>query len=233
MMPTQKPPRISRHIRRRAGRFADDTQGVSLVEFAFMFPILLAILMMTISLSNMMIVDRKVTLASQAAADLIAQRQDVDEDAIRDVKTAVELMMQPFAANFDISVVHVPFHDTNGTPQMGSSAVWRATINTSNEITDTFATEYATGSKIVGPNEANEVDPPNADDAVGAMGLPGDAVIVLLMNYYYQSLWLNDITFFGATIPGTMTFSKINFARPRLIRQITSAQSVIAVDPPP
>ena len=55
-------------LRRRADRFATDTDGASLVEFAFMFPILLCVLFMTISLSHMMMIDRKVTRTAQATA---------------------------------------------------------------------------------------------------------------------------------------------------------------------
>jgi len=211
---------LCRVIGRRAGRFAEDTDGVSLVEFAFMFPILLMILMMTISLSHMMMIDRKVTVAAQSAADLIAQRQAVDPGDIVEIQTAVGLMMQPFAANFDMSIAHVPFDVPAGDADMGSTAAWRAVINGAPQIPSADAEAAADGDNVQAPTGV----------VTGKMGGPGDALIMLRMNYLYQSIWGTDFSMLGLTIPGILVFRKEAFSRPRLNRQIASTATLITVN---
>ena len=210
---------IDRRLGRRMKRLAEDAEGASLVEFAFMMPILVLVLFMTISLSHMMMIDRKVTMTAQAAADLIAQRQEVTRDDIEDLLAAANLMMQPFATDFDISVAHIPFNDTTGVPSMSASVAWRAMINTPAgqdlRIPDDEAEDAANGFTVNKPTGA----------VTGPLGGAGDALIMLRMNYRYQSLWLSDFSMLGVTIPATITFSKETYARPRLIRQIESAQT--------
>ena len=218
-MPQSLRNKALRFIGCRAQRFAKDAEGVSLVEFAFMFPILVIILMMTITLSHMMMIDRKVSIAAQSAADLIAQRQEVDSDAIEEIKIAAELMMQPFATDFDISVAHVPFALPGGEPDMDATEAWRAVIMGADQITDADAEAAANGDGISAPSGA----------VIGALGTPGDALIMLVMNYRYQSLWVSDFTLMGINFPGTMTFTKVTFARPRLIRQISSTADLINI----
>lgn len=219
-MPSQKRIAVFRVVGRRAGRFAADTDGASLVEFAFMVPILLAILMMTITLSHTLMIDRKVTIAAQAAADLIAQRQAVDAGDIVEIQQAVGLMMQPFAANFDMSIAHVPFDVPAGAPDMASLAAWRAVINGADQIPTADAEAAASGSIVQAPTGV----------LTGPMGGPGDALIMLRMNYQYVSLWATDFSLLGLNFPGTMTFSKQTFSRPRLNRQIISTSALIAVN---
>ena len=217
-------PGLSRLIGLRASRFAEETDGVSIVEFALMFPLLVLVLMMTITTSHMMMIDRKVTFAAQAAADLIAQRQAVDSVAITEIQRASELMMRPFAANFDISVAHVPFESPGGAPSMSNAAAWRALINAGAvQITDAEAEAAADGSSNSAPASALP------HEFARPLGDPGDALIVLRMNYQYQSLWGGDFSFLGLTFPGTMTFTKSTFARPRLNNQIEASNTLISV----
>ncbi len=211
---------LARSLTRRSRRFAGDAEGASLVEFAFMFPILVLVLLMTITLSHMMMIDRKVTFTAQAAADLVAQRQEVDPAAIQEIRLATELMMQPFATDFDVSIVHVPYDDTSGDPDMSSSAAWRALIKTGAvAIPDDEAEDAAAGDNVSAP----------AGETVGALGNAGDALIMVRMNYRYQSLWVSDFSLFGINFPSTLTFSKETYARPRLIRQIASTQPLFTV----
>ena len=213
MPPAKKRAGPMRALSRRSRRFAEDAQGASLVEFAFMFPILVLVLFMTITLSHMMMIDRKVTLTAQSVADFVSQWQEVTPAVMDQTKTAAELMMQPFATDFDISIVHVPFDDVSGAPDMGNIAAWRALIKTGAvAISDADAEAAANGATVSAPPSA----------VVGPLGTPGDALIMLRMNYRYQSLWRSDFSLFGINFPGVMTFSKETYARPRLIRQIAS-----------
>lgn len=212
---------LDRWIGRRAGRFAEDTEGVAIVEFAFMMPILIVALLMIITLSHMMMIDRKVTIMAQAATDLISQRQAVDADDINEIRLAAGLMMQPFSADFDISVAHVPFVIPGGAPDMTDPAAWRALINGAVQISDTEAETIADGSQLSKPASA----------VTGPLGTPGDALIILRLDYRYRSMWVGDFTFAGITIPATLPFTRYAFARPRLNRQITASSSVITSAP--
>lgn len=208
---------LMRRIRRRAGQYAEDTEGLALVEFAFLFPFLVMILMTIITLSHMMMVDRKVTITAQAAADLIAQRQAMDDSDVNDVRLAAELMMQPFASNFDISVAHVPFDETTGVPDMSDGAAWRAIINGADQLGASEVEAMADGSNVSAP----------AGVTPGPMGTPGDAMIMLRMNYRYQSILVGDFNILGIGIPAVITFTKFTYSRPRLNRQITASNTLM------
>ena len=214
---------LRRRIFRRAGDFATDTDGISLVEFAFMLPILIIVLLMVVSLSHMMMIDRKVTITAQATADLISQRAAVDNDDIAEIRLAAELMMQPYAPTFDIAISHVAFSlpvggNPGGVPQMGAAESWTALINGATEIPTTDVEAAANGDYISKPSGA----------VTGALGTPGDALIMLRMRYTYRSIWVGDISLWGFNVPATRVFTKYTYARPRLIRQIAAAQPDLA-----
>lgn len=209
---------LQRRFGRRAGQFATDTEGTALVEFAFMFPILVMVLFMIITLSHMMMIDRKVTITAQATADLIAQRQAVDDNDIEDARLAAVLMMQPFSANFDISVAHVPFDEDTGVPDMTDAAAWRALINTTDELDSGVVEAMADGTDVSAPTGVT----------TGPMGTPGDALIMLRMRYQYQSIFVGEVRFLGINIPSNLTFTKFSYARPRLNRQITASSPVMS-----
>ena len=191
-----------------------------MLEFAIMIPILIMTLMVSISLSHMMMIDRKVTFAAQAAADLIAQRQAVEIDDMEDIQSAAEMMMQPFDPNFDISVAHVPFDDVTGDPDMSSTEAWRAVINGADPLTNEEVEGAASGDNISKP----------AGAVTGPLGTPGDALVMVRMNYRYTSLWANEFTLIGITIPATLNFTKETYARPRLIRRIDSTAALFTVN---
>ncbi len=216
---------LRRRICRRAGDFATDTDGVSLVEFAFMLPILMIVLLMVVSLSHMMMIDRKVTITAQATADLISQRAAVDSDDIAEFRLAAELMMQPYAPTFDIAVSHVAFSlpvggNPGGVPLMSAPESWVALINSATEIPTTDVEAAANGDYISKP----------AGAITGALGTPGDALIMLRMTYTYRSVWVGDISLWGFNIPANLTFTKYTYARPRLNRQIASTQSLMTAN---
>lgn len=208
-------------IGRRAGQYREDTEGLALVEFAFMFPFLVMILMTIITLSHMMMIDRKVTITAQAAVDLIAQRQAMDDGDVNDVRLAAQLMMQPFAANFDISVAHVPFDDDTGVPDMSDGAAWRAIINGADQLSSGEVEAMADGSNVSAPGGVTP----------GPLGTPGDAMVMLRMNYRYQSILVGDFNILGIGIPAEITFTKFTYSRPRLNRQITASDPLMSSPP--
>jgi hypothetical protein len=153
---------IRRAMRRHRPGFAADASGLSLIEFALAFPVLLTILLGTIELSYAMIVDRKVTTAAQALVDLVAQRETFNAGAANELRFASTLMLQPFDDDYTLSVVHIPFDDA-GLPDMDLVAGWSEEINGGRAIPDAEAEAAATG-----------------------LGTPGDAVVMVEFTYQYR-----------------------------------------------
>ena len=117
------------------------------------------------------------------------------------------------------------FPNPGGEPDMQADEAWRAVIMGADQITDEIAEAAANGGHV--DDDGTISAPPGT--TVGALGTPGDALIMLVMNYRYQSLWVSDFTLMGLNFPGTMTFTKVTFARPRLIRQIASTADLINI----
>ncbi len=77
-------------------RLCVDRSGVSAVEFALIAPVMIAILFATIEVSLLLTADRKVTQATSAVADLVAQDDIITADEIIDIFTASSAIMQPY-----------------------------------------------------------------------------------------------------------------------------------------
>ncbi len=169
-----------------------DTSGISFVEFAFVIPVLLTILLGAIELSHALMVDRKVTNAAQAVGDLVSHHETFGTAAdLAEVSSAAELLIAPFTPAFAISIVHVPY-DVAGNPDTGAPEYWQESINGGRTIP---AGEIAT--------------------EVTGLGAPNDGVVMVELTYAYSSL-------IGSFILPATTFVKVVFARPRKSRLITN-----------
>jgi Flp pilus assembly protein TadG len=80
-------------------RLRTDRRGVSAVEFALIAPVMIVILFGVIEISMLMTADRKVTRATSAIADLVAQDDIITADEMTDIFTATGTIMQPYDAN--------------------------------------------------------------------------------------------------------------------------------------
>ena len=67
---------LFRHVlrgRRLAVRFGNDRRGVAAVEFAFILPLMLTLMLGMIDVSSGVAIDRKVTLTARTLSDLVSQ----------------------------------------------------------------------------------------------------------------------------------------------------------------
>ena len=168
-----------------------DTSGISLVEFAFIIPVLVAILLGAVELSHALMVDRKVTNAAQAVGDLVSQRETFGTAAdLAEVNSAAELVIAPFSPAFAITIVHVPY-DVNGNPDTGAQENWQESINGGRTIPAGEITTQVTG-----------------------LGAPSAGVVMVELTYAYSSL-------IGTFILPATTIVKVVFVRPRKTRLIT------------
>lgn len=181
-----------------------------MVEFAFIFPMLLMILIGTIEMSFTLMVERKVRNTSQAIADLVAQRKSFDLAALAEIEDAAALMFRPFAPEFTLSIAHVPFDSDTGNPDMALPSAWRAVLNGGRELPDAVAESAANGAYIA------NIDPPLP------LGGNGDALVIVELTYRYLS------PVGGFFLDRETTFIKVNYSRPRLQKQISGSAALIA-----
>lgn len=86
-------------IRRRLAPLAQDRRGVSAIEFAMILPLLLTLYFGTVEVSQGLSIDRKVTLATRIAADLVTQASSVDNAALDGIFEASRAMMLPYPSD--------------------------------------------------------------------------------------------------------------------------------------
>ncbi len=99
----------------------DSCHGAAAVEFALIAPVLVAMWVGIIELSEAYIVGRKISVAAQAVSDLVAQAEAVSQGDIDDINSAVFAIIDPYPLNnvgIDISSVEA---DNNGRVRVG----WR------------------------------------------------------------------------------------------------------------
>ncbi len=77
-------------------RFRGNEAGVSAIEFAIIAPLMILLYLGSVDLSLAFSVDRKVTSAASAVADLIAQDDVVTDDEMEDIMAAGEALLAPF-----------------------------------------------------------------------------------------------------------------------------------------
>ena len=82
----------------RASRFAADRRGVSAVEFALLAPLMVAIYLSGVEVSQGIGIDRKVTLTAAAMANLAAQNSTVSNSDMANYFAAASSIMVPYSA---------------------------------------------------------------------------------------------------------------------------------------
>jgi len=90
---------FARLARRRARPFGAETRGVAAIEFAILLPLIITMYFGTVELSTVLAVDRKVSLATNALADLVAQDTAIDAGEMNDIFNAARAVMVPYDAD--------------------------------------------------------------------------------------------------------------------------------------
>lgn len=102
-------------------RFLRNDDGLAAVEFAVILPVMLLLSMGAIELTDALAARRKVTLASSALSDLIAQQREVDGAYADNAFTAVSMIMEPFSSEGLGSVVSSIVVDKDGNAKVAWS----------------------------------------------------------------------------------------------------------------
>ncbi len=115
-------------LRRAFGR---DTGGVSAIEFAFIFPVMITMYMGAVDISQVLTADRKITTLASTAADLVAQAESVDANEMADIYAAAAEIVAPFSST-DLSIVVTSIElDENDDPTVGWSNAYNGSPRTS------------------------------------------------------------------------------------------------------
>lgn len=130
--------KLSRHMRRRLGRFIRDQRAVSIVEFALIFPIMLALYLGGNEVGDGLTVSREVSHVSSTIGDLVAQCSSISDSDMQNILAAAAYVIAPYATtNLTIRVSGI-------TTDSNSSA----TVTWSDEFQ---TTKLATGASYTLP----------------------------------------------------------------------------------
>jgi Flp pilus assembly protein TadG len=80
-------------------RFVRDRRGVSAVEFAILAPVMIALYLGCVEISDGVAVDRKVSLTAAALANLTSQSTVLSTSDMSNILDASSAIIQPYSAN--------------------------------------------------------------------------------------------------------------------------------------
>lgn len=133
-------------ILRKLASSLKDNRGVSAIEFAIIFPVLITLYMGVAELTQGLTIDRKVTQISSSVADLVSQEKVMNSGELSDIYMAAEQIVLPYDKSPLIIIVSSVSIDASGN----------ATVDWSNSSPSGYA--RASGSPVALPNGINEAN---------------------------------------------------------------------------
>lgn len=108
---------MANNIMSKQQGFLRDRGGVAAVEFALVLPVMIVLYFGSVEITTILQADRKVTSVASTVADLIAQAEIIDDDAMQDVFLAADSIMVPFKPT-DVTIVVSSIYEDNGTARV-------------------------------------------------------------------------------------------------------------------
>lgn len=134
--------RLAAAVQGKCAALARDTGGIAAVEFAMLLPMMLALWLGAVELSQGIAADRKATLTTRTIADLVSQVTTVNNSDMTNSLNAASAVMAPFpTSNLKVTVSSVTI-DANGK----ATIAWSDTLN---------GTARAKGSTVTLPAALN------------------------------------------------------------------------------
>ena len=123
--------------------------GTAAVEAAFVFPILLVLLLGTFDMGRGILSNQKTIRASQITADLITRARTVSVADVNEAVNAGELALHPFSTDtFGVEIVSVRF-DEDSTPEVVWSELRGNITANANVLTDVASLAEPNGGVVV------------------------------------------------------------------------------------
>lgn len=110
---------------RRRARFVRDERGVSAVEFALVAPLMIALYFGCVEISDGVSVDRKVSLAAAALANLSSQVTTISDTEMNNIFDASGAIVAPY----DVNKIKMTVTCINIDANKNATVKWSATRN--------------------------------------------------------------------------------------------------------
>jgi Flp pilus assembly protein TadG len=110
---------------RRIASFVRNHEGVSAIEFSMLLPLMLTLYLGTVEISQGVAIDRKVTLATRAVADLASQLSTISTAEMANILKASATVISPF----DQSQLKVVVSGVNIDAAGAATIAWSTTLN--------------------------------------------------------------------------------------------------------
>ena len=116
---------LIRSLQHRFRRLAGDERGISAVEFAMLLPLMLALYLGAVEISQAIGAQRKVTITSRTVADLVSQVTSINNADMSNSLNASTAVMAPYPSNnLKVTVTSVTI-DAQGK----ATVAWSDTLN--------------------------------------------------------------------------------------------------------
>ncbi len=169
-------------------RLLVEHDGIATVEFAFILPFMLVLLLGTVEVGNAITAHRAVTAATQTAANFVSQERNLSDAEVANTFLAVNQILNP------------------ADPAAVSATIY--SVSMANKPPNTVAVDWV---------ETSGLNPVAATANVPAGLLaPGDSIIVAKVTYAHKTVF-GDIVLpmVGSFIAGTIEMEQEAYLRPR------------------
>jgi Flp pilus assembly protein TadG len=180
---------------------ARDTRGAALTEMAFVAPVLISLYLLAYILSDAVICNRKVTVATRELTDVTSRFVGLQVSDLQNVLGAAQQVMVPFVADAAHATIRISEVQVSSATQ--ARVIWSCTNATTNSID--------TGSTVTLPT--GMASSTMLPDASATPARAGAYLIMGEITYNYTPVF----KFGGA---GAMTFKDRIFLVPRAVNNI-------------
>jgi Flp pilus assembly protein TadG len=182
----------SQGILTRIARFLRDPRGVSAVEFAFVFPVMVLLYLGGTALTQGIVIKRKVTLVASTIGNIVSQYTNIMPSDMTSIMGATTAVIEPYDGTPLGIIVSSVQIDANGA----ATVKWSQASGTSTALTAGASVTLPTG--------------------IGGIGNANTSVIWAQGTYLYTLPLGSSVL--GRT---SMTFSQQFYLRPRRVTCIT------------
>ena len=127
---------IARFLPHNLLRLVRDQRGISAVEFAMILPLMVALYLGAVEISQGISINRKVTLTARTVTDLVAQVSSINNASMTNVLNASSAVMTPFP----VSPLKVTVSLVSIDAQGNATIAWSDGYNTAGKTVGTAVT---------------------------------------------------------------------------------------------
>jgi Flp pilus assembly protein TadG len=177
---------LAQNFRQQLGLLAANQHGVAAVEFALLLPLMLTLYLGCVEVSQGISADRKVTITTRTAADLVSQVATINNAGMSDILNAASSVMAPYSTTGLVVTVTSVSIDATGN----ATVAWSDSLN---------GTATPQGSSVAVP---------------AALAVPNTSIILAEVSYLYKpaigymitgTLTLKDKLFMAPRLASSIT----------------------------